>query len=582
MTKYNFKYLSNVLKEFSSIFSIFLSLVIKRHFFFLFFFSVIVIIFESYTLAIVYDVSNSILNKEFEINNSLLKLVLNYLGSKDPNSSLIILITLISFIFFKNIFLLFIIYFKNNFFRKMITKLSQNIFNKFMKQDYNFFLSRNSSELIANITNDVTVVLRGFDGIFNLLIETLLISVIFLYLIYIDTIIAIVFLLGGIAFFIFFTFFTKKKLLALSNERTYLNTNIIKDLQQSFSNFREIIIYASQKLFSDSINRKLKIYYSNITKTVILSQLSRVLIEQIFIILIVLIFLFINFFTTKNINDILPIFVVYLFAFMKVLPSLNKIIIETQTYLYSKLFIKKLNNYLNLKDKNLIKNVNFQSFNENLNFENVTFYYDRSDREILKNLKLTIKKNEKIGIVGKSGSGKTTILNLIMGFLVPKEGNIFLDNQNLKDFLINWQNLISYVPQNIALLDDTLKKNITFCENNKDIDFELLNSAINLSGLNEFIKNKSDGLNTILGEKGSKISGGEILRIGLARAFYSKAEVFILDEFTSALDEKTENEIIESINKIKKTFIIVSHKKNTLKHCDKIFELSEGNLTKIN
>ncbi len=582
MTKYNFKYLSNVLKEFSSIFSIFLSLVIKRHFFFLFFFSVIVIIFESYTLAIVYDVSNSILNKEFEINNSLLKLVLNYLGSKDPNSSLIILITLISFIFFKNIFLLFIIYFKNNFFRKMITKLSQNIFNKFMKQDYNFFLSRNSSELIANITNDVTVVLRGFDGIFNLLIETLLISVIFLYLIYIDTIIAIVFLLGGIAFFIFFTFFTKKKLLALSNERTYLNTNIIKDLQQSFSNFREIIIYASQKLFSDSINRKLKTYYSNITKTVILSQLSRVLIEQIFIILIVLIFLFINFFTTKNINDILPIFVVYLFAFMKVLPSLNKIIIETQTYLYSKLFIKKLNNYLNLKDKNLIKNVNFQSFNENLNFENVTFYYDRSDKEILKNLNLTIKKNEKIGIVGKSGSGKTTILNLIMGFLTPKEGNIFLDNQNLKDFLINWQNLISYVPQNIALLDDTLKKNITFCENNKDIDFELLNSATKLSGLSEFIKNKSDGLNTILGEKGSKISGGEILRIGLARAFYSKAEVFILDEFTSALDEKTENEIIESINKIKKTFIIVSHKKNTLKHCDKIFELSEGLLTKIN
>ena len=169
-----------------------------------------------------------------------------------------------------------------------------------------------------------------------------------------------------------------------------------------------------------------------------------------------------------------------------------------------------------------------------------------------------------------------------MGFLTPKEGNIFLDNQNLKDFLINWQNLISYVPQNIALLDDTLKKNITFCENNKDIDFELLNSATKLSGLSEFIKNKSDGLNTILGEKGSKISGGEILRIGLARAFYSKAEVFILDEFTSALDEKTENEIIESINKIKKTFIIVSHKKNTLKHCDKIFELSEGVLTKIN
>ncbi len=582
MQKYNFTYLRNVFKEFIDVFKIFLSLINKKHFLYLFTFSLIIIVFESYTLAIVYDISNSILNEEFKIDNILLKWVLSNISSTESSSSLIILITLITFIFFKNIFAVFIIYFRNNFFRKMVTKLSQNLFNKFMKQNYSFFLNKNSSELIAHISNDVVIAFRGFDGIFNLLTEILLISVIFLYLIYMDASVAAVFIFGGIIFFIFYTFFTKKKLLFLSNQRTFLNTDIVKDLQQGFSNFREIIIYASQKLFSKSLNQKFKIYYANVTKTVILQQLSRVLIEQIFIILVFLIFLFINFFTTKNIIDILPIFAVYLFAFMKILPSLNKIIIETQNYLYSKLFIKKVNNHLNLEDKYLTNNTNLKSFNKNINFENVDYYFEKIDKEILKNLNFTIQKNEKIGIVGKSGSGKSTILNLVMGFLIPKNGKIYVDDQDLNECLINWQNLISYVPQNVALLDDTIKKNITFCEEDKEIDFKLLENAISLSGLNDLIKKKGNGLNTIIGEKGAKISGGEILRIGLARAFYNKAEVFILDEFTSALDEKTEDEIINSINKINKTFIIVSHKKNTLKYCDKIYELSEKKLRKIN
>ena len=210
MNTFGISYLNRVIKEFGNVFTIFLSLINKKHFLYLFTFSVIIIIFESYTLAIVYDVSNSILNKEFEINNALLKWVLSNITFAESNSSLIILITLISFIFFKNIFSVFIIYFKNHFFRKMITRLSQNLFNKFMKQNYSFFMNKNSSELIAHISNDVVIALRGFDGIFNLLIEILLISVIFLYLIYMDPSVAAVFIFGGIIFFIFFTFFTKK------------------------------------------------------------------------------------------------------------------------------------------------------------------------------------------------------------------------------------------------------------------------------------------------------------------------------------------------------------------------------------
>ena len=581
MIKFNFSYIKNISKEFIDLLKIFLSLTNKTSFIILFVISSIVIILESYTLSIVYGVSNSILNEEFEMNNLLLGWVMSKFSLNETNSSLVILIVLLLFIFLKNIFSIFIIFYKNNFFKKMVTTISQRLFDKFMKQNYKFFINKNSSELIANVLQDVGIAMRGFEAIFHILIEILLISAIFLYLIYMDKIVALVFILGALIFFIFYTFFTKKKLIYLSNQRLYLNEQIIKDLQQSFTSFREIIIYACQKLFSKSIYEKFKVYFSNIAITAVLQQASRILIEQAFIILIILIFLFINYFTSKNIIDVIPIFAVYLFAFLKILPSLNKLIIETQNYLYSKLFIKKINQNLNLNDENISENINSNLFEKRIHFKNVSYYFDESNKEILKDLNFSINKNEKIGFVGESGAGKTTILNLIMGFLLPKDGNIFIDNHNLKNCKINWQNLIGYVPQNVAILDDTLKKNITFETNEDKIDHQMLKKSIEVSGLTKFVQNNREGYETIIGEKGSKISGGEILRIGLARAIYSKADIFILDEFTSSLDLETEEEIINNIRNINKTFVIVSHRKSTLKYCDKIFKLENNKISEV-
>jgi len=181
--------------------------------------------------------------------------------------------------------------------------------------------------------------------------------------------------------------------------------------------------------------------------------------------------------------------------------------------------------------------------------------------------------------VGESGSGKTTLLNLIMGFLSPKKGKITIDDFNLEDYLTNWQSLIAYVPQTVAILDDTLKMNITFESDDDKIDYDRLKKAVKISGLDKFVSNNNQAYELIIGEKGSKISGGEILRVSLARAIYSNSEVLILDEFTSALDEETEEKIIESIKNLDKTIIIVSHRKSTLKYCDKIFKLAKNQLT---
>jgi ATP-binding cassette, subfamily B, bacterial PglK len=578
MTKNIFLYTKNILKEFGELVKIFLTLKKKKSIIFLFFISLIVIFFESYTLAIVFSLSNLIVNSDFESSNYLLTWVLNKFDLDDFKPSLIIIITLLLFVFFKNIILLFVIFFRNNFFIKLQLKISNKMFNKFISQNYQFFIDKNSSKLISMITQDVSLSMRGFQAMFNILIELLMILGIFSYLVYMDKEVALLFFIGCTLFFIFHTLFTKKKLVNLGNERMIINQEILKNLQQSFSSFRELIIYNVQKIFSELIREKFYKFFQNIKLSSLLQQTVRVLIEQIFIIFVIIAFLIMNYILSKTILEIIPIFAVYLFAFLRILPSLNKLIIETQTYVFSKIFIKKTDLNLNLDNKKIRKILDVNLFNKEIKFNNVSYSYSEKNDNILDNLNLKITKNQKIGIVGESGSGKTTILNLIMGFLNPKHGKITIDDFSLNDYLTNWQSLLAYVPQSVTILDDTLKMNITFERNDNLIDFKQLSKAIEISGLSKFVSSNKQSLEMIIGEKGSRISGGQILRVGLARAFYSRAEVFILDEFTSSLDEKLENEILDTIKKIDKTFIIVSHKKNTLKFCDKIFELSNKTL----
>ena len=257
--------------------------------------------------------------------------------------------------------------------------------------------------------------------------------------------------------------------------------------------------------------------------------------------------------------------------------------VESQSYIYGKLFVNKLKNLLYSQDKSTpdIKNFSNIKFDQSISFKDIEFDYENGEKKIFDELNLIIKKNDKIGILGKSGSGKTTFLNLLMGLIEPTKGKIEIDNKNISQVKFEWQSMIGYVPQNVTILDETVKKNITFYDEEKKIDFNLLKEAIDIAGLNEFIKKNKDGLNTIIGEKGSKISGGEILRIGIARAYYSNPKIFIFDEFTSALDKLTENLILNSLDKIKKTMIIVSHKENTLKISDKIYKLDNKKLKVI-
>ena len=195
---------------------------------------------------------------------------------------------------------------------------------------------------------------------------------------------------------------------------------------------------------------------------------------------------------------------------------------------------------------------------------------------------MTIKKGDFIGIIGETGSGKSTLINLLIGLLKPSEGKVEVDEFNINLNLPEWYKKIGYVPQSVYLIDDTIKKNIAFGLPNDDIDDDLVGKAVEKASLNKFINDLQSGLETIVGEKGIRLSGGQQQRIGIARALYRDPEILILDEATSSLDQATEKRIIESIKffKGKKTIIIVTHRLFTVKNCGKIFFVDKGKVTK--
>ena len=239
--------------------------------------------------------------------------------------------------------------------------------------------------------------------------------------------------------------------------------------------------------------------------------------------------------------------------------------------------------YFYVQNNSQSKNLNIPlKFQKEINLRNLCFSYPIRKEFSLSEISMTIKKGNFIGIIGETGSGKSTLINLFTGLLRPSEGKIEVDELNIFSNLPEWHKKIGYVPQSIYLTDDTVRKNIAFGLRENDIDDDLIKQAIEKASLSEFLKNLPNGLDTIVGEKGIRISGGQQQRIGIARALYRDPEILILDEATSSLDNLTEKKIMDSIHflKRKKTLIVVTHRLSTVNKCDKIFFINKGKITK--
>ena len=465
-------------------------------------------------------------------------------------------------------------------------QLNNIIFNNMLSKEYSYHLNKNSSEIISKIT------LENARVIGSILIPMLLINSRIITLLFVFSGL-IIFNLAASLFVLFFLLISYFIILSINKSRFTTNSSIIsknnfyrqKIISESLGNIRETIMFEARKFFLklfQTANEKIAFSTAN---NQYLSSIPKFLIEiLIFTLLVVLIYLLKN---NNSLNYYLPLIGIYLIAGYKLLPALQAIatsyasIKGNQTSLQNikEEIITILNQEEVLKD---YSNNKFKEFNT-IKFENLNFSH--KNNQIFNNINIEIKKNEIIGVIGKTGVGKSTFIDIFCGLLYPNAGKVKLnDNEILKDEISKFQKLISIVPQKINLLDDSIKNNILYAQKfskEKNID-EKINNLQNICLL-DYVNKKDDGWDTVVGENGSKLSGGQIQRLGFARALFKEPQILILDEATSGLDEETEKKLLNNLINIKPklTIIIITHNKKILNICSKVFQIFDKKIKEI-
>jgi ABC-type multidrug transport system fused ATPase/permease subunit len=286
---------------------------------------------------------------------------------------------------------------------------------------------------------------------------------------------------------------------------------------------------------------------------------------------------------TGNFNNALPIISLYVFAGYRLMPALQQVYSSFTQLTFIVPSLNKLYDDLNnLHQYNENQNEEIVTFDKKIVLKNINFSYPKSSQVVLKDINLTIPAKSTVGFIGTTGSGKTTIIDIILGLLEAQKGTLEIDNRIIsKKNLRSWQSQVGYVPQSIYLSDNTVAANIAFGVKPKDINYELVEEVSKIANLNDFIVNElPEKYQTNIGERGVKLSGGQRQRIGIARALYHNPKILILDEATSALDNETEKSVMDAVNNLSKsiTIILIAHRLNTVKNCDIVFKLSKGKL----
>lgn len=465
-------------------------------------------------------------------------------------------------------------------------RLAVKMMNAYMHQNYLFHVSRNVAELQRNVTEDVNGFYTVVLNILQLIAEVSVCVVLVIYLMNTDIMTTIVVAVLILIFAIFFGIIFKKVLVKKGQENRQVSISLTKWVLQSFSGIKEIKVMNKEKYFLDNYSKTYKRFTVLQRQQTMLSFISRPTMETMCICGLLLTLIVKMVWLNENVADFIPALSVFAVAAFRMLPSFNRISGYMSTIMFNRAAVDVL--YKDLID---IANLNINSSEQNMNSEikviskgidirNISFKYPNTEKWVLRNLSMHIEPNTSVALIGASGAGKSTLADIILGVLEPQQGDIVVDNTNIKDNLATWHKCIGYIPQIIYLMDDTIKANIAFGLEKDEVNEGNLWKAIQEAQLEQFVKSLPEGLDTVIGDRGVKLSGGQRQRIGIARALYNQPTVLILDEATSALDNETEKEVMQAIDGLKgsRTLIIIAHRLTTIKNCDFIYEVKNSEI----
>jgi len=461
--------------------------------------------------------------------------------------------------------------------------ISKRLIEGYLHQPYSWFLSRHSSDLGKNILSEVSIIISsGIRPLVELISKSMITIALIAMLIIIDfklTLIVSLFL--SVVYGLIFYFVTKY-LNQIGKIRLKSNLSRFTAISEAFGAVKEVKVGGLEQAYIKLFSNSALSFAQTQASSQVIGQLPRFILEAIgFGGILLLIFYIIG--ETGSFNNALPVVSLYIFAGYRLLPALQQIYSSFTQLTFIGPSIDKLNDDLkNLKPMNKNQEQKILSFNKEINLLNIFYNYPDTARVALKNINLKIPAKSTVAFVGPTGSGKTTMIDIILGLLEPQRGTLEVDgtvitNQNLR----SWQRSIGYVPQHIYLTDDSIAANIAFGLEKKDIDYDIIEKVSKIANLHDFITNElPKQYQTTIGECGIKLSGGQRQRIGIARALYHNPQVLIFDEATSALDYQTEKVVMDAVNNLSSniTIILIAHRLEIVKNCDIIFNLENGEL----
>lgn len=493
---------------------------------------------------------------------------------------------LVGIFILKSVYIIAFNYIEARFIYNRRYKISHRMMSSYMRAPYTFHLERNTAELLRNITQEVNLLIgKVLTKILSLAKEGVMALSILLFLFIAEPLITLMVILFAGLGAGSFLFMTKRKVKAYGVQEQGHRREMIKAVNQGLGGIKDARVLNREAEFIEKFRREAEESSRLLTYITYIKKIPLPLIETIAVVGMMLISALLVW-QGRPMSAIIPILTLFGMAIVRLMPAIRNLTTDYTYLIYNIVSVDPIYDDLIMLEDSSKKFVTDRKssialkLEHSLELNDVSYSYPNSDESALRNISFSVPRGSAIGLIGESGAGKTSIVDVLLGLLEPTSGIIKVDGKDIHENLSAWQKNIGYIPQSIYLADETLRGNIAFGLPEDEIDDEMVMNALNMAQLSKLIEQLPEGLDTVLGENGTRLSGGQRQRVGIARALYHDPKVLVMDEATSALDNLTEKEITKSIESLKgdRTIIMIAHRLSTVKNCDILYLMKEGEI----
>ena len=543
---------------------------------------------ELLSVSIIIPLITAVVTPDTILENEKVRFVLNLAGIENIDPGLfvrILLLITMGIFFFKNAYLFILTVVQSRFIADARSISSIRLMGDYLNRPYEYYLNADVNMMLQTVNKDIPHIFELLQECMLLITETAVSVCICAVLLIIDPImtLSMAALLGFMLLLV--VLILKPRLGRIGNKRVNEQNNMMKWMQQGIFGIKDVKVAAKEKYFLDRFDEGSRAQSDALRKYTIFNQFPRLVIETVCIVGL-LFYMFVAVMMGRDLKEMLPQLMAFGVAAVRLMPAVNRISTHLSAIAYFEPSLDVVVDNMDLdlaslKDAKIEeKHASALKFEKEIQLKGISYHYPNTEKEIFDHADMNIPIGASVGVIGPSGAGKTTIVDILLGLLQPQKGEILVDGNKVTPGDAAWYSSIGYIAQNIYMLDTTIRENVAFGMTDKEADEKRIWEVLDEAQMGDFVRKLPDGLDTVIGDRGVRISGGQRQRIGIARALYNDPKLLVFDEATSALDNETEAAIMDAINSLKgrKTMVIIAHRLKTIENCDIVYRVENGHI----